>query len=95
MKKITLNKKEIDELLKENSERNHFQNLLWRLRKNLNHDTGEVVLTDKDVNEILWFASGWAPHIFQRRANKLFLRHIDELLNLVKRYHIPRKYYRI
>ena len=95
MKKITLSSREIKELMKENSDRNHFQNLLWRLRNNLNPDTGEVILSDKDVNEILWFASGWAPHVFQKRANKLFLRHVDELLELVKQYQIPRKYYRI
>ncbi len=95
MKKITLSSKEIKELLKEESDKNHFQNLLWRMQKNLNPNTGEVVLSDKDINEILWFASGWAPHVFQKRANKLFFHHVDELLDLVKRYQIPRKYYRI
>ena len=72
MKKITLSSKEIKELLKEESDKNHFQNLLWRMQKNLNPNTGEVVLSDKDINEILWFASGWAPHVFQKEQTNYF-----------------------
>ena len=94
MKKITLSSKEIKELQKDYHGSNQFQRLLGRLRKNLNPDTGEILLSDDDVDDILWFTSGWAPNIFQKKATKLFYRHVDELLELVEKFSIPRKHYR-
>ena len=94
MQKITLSSKEIKELSKEYHGKNQFQRLLSRLRKNLNYETGEVALSDDDIDDILWFASGWAPSIFQEKATKLFYHHVDELLELAKQFNIPRKHYR-
>ena len=94
MKKITLNQTEMSELLRDYPGNSIFQRLLLRLRTNLNHDTGEIVLSDDDVDDILWFASGWAPNIFQKKATILFYRHVDELLELVEKFSIPRKHYR-
>ena len=67
MKKITLNQTEMSELLRDYPGNNIFQRLLLRLRTNLNPDTGEILLSDDDVDDILWFASGWAPNIFKKK----------------------------
>ncbi len=80
--------------MKDYSGNNQFQQLLSRLRKNLNHETREVVLSNDDVDDILWFASGWAPSVFQEKASKLFYHHVDELFELAKQLNIPRKHYR-
>ena len=74
--KIILNTDEIDILFRSNSGQGGFQSLLTGLQEKTNKQTGELNLSDSDLERISRYAFNYENGGWQDRLRGIFERHL-------------------
>ena len=80
MKTITLNTSEMSELNEETPGQGGFQDLLERLQQRLDTHTGELTLTDADLERIRRYAFKYGKGGWEDRLIAMFSRHLGPKL---------------
>jgi len=80
LKKIVLNKSEMSELMKPNAGSGGWQSLLEGLQGKVNSQTGEITLTDTDLERIQRYAFDYGNGGWESRLIAVFGRHLGQKL---------------
>lgn len=80
MKKIFLNQSEMNELRKPNAGSGGWQSLLEGLQRKVDYQTGEITLTDSDVERIQRYAFDYGNGGWESRLISVFGRHLGQTL---------------
>lgn len=76
MMRVVLNASEIQELLRETAGQGGFQGLIEGLQAKLVHSTGELTLSDDDLERIRRCAFDYGNGGFEGRLRRVFERHL-------------------
>lgn len=80
MKKIILNQSEMKELRKPNAGSGGWQSLLGGLQRKVNYQTGEITLTEADLERIQRYAFDYGNGGWESRLIGVFGRHLGRNL---------------